>query len=144
MARAAEAAEPLLADREDDRERLVELGREPLDDVGGDGGRERVVADPGTLEDAVALDDLVGEVGGEDGVDVGEQREPEGRRAEPPDEVAGAVPRALAGRVREPALEPRKARVLVTGRGRDLREGGGVPLDVRTNVGDDPVILLDL
>jgi hypothetical protein len=86
----------------------------------------------------------VGEVGGEDGVDVGEQREPERRRAEPPDEVAGLVPSALPGRVGEPALEPREARVLVTGRGRDLREGGGVPLDVRTNVGDDPVILLDL
>lgn len=143
MARAAEAAEALLADGEDDRERLVELGREPLDDVGGDGDGERVVADPGTLEEAVPLDDLVRDVGGKDRVDVGEQGEPERRRTEPPDEVAGLVARPLPRRVGEPALEPREARVLAAGRGRDLREGGGVPLDVRTNVGDDPVILLD-
>jgi len=143
VARAAQAAEPLLADGEDHGERLVELGREPFDDGRRDGDGERVVADPRALEPAVALDDLVREVGGEDGVDMREEREPERRPAEPPDEVADLVARALARRVGESALEPREARVLAAGRGRDLREGGGVPLDIRTNVGDDSVILLN-
>jgi hypothetical protein len=142
VARPAEAAETLLADGEDDGERLVELGREPLDDVDDDGDGERVVADPRPVERAVALDDLVRQVRREDGVDVREQREPVRRLAEPPDEVAGRVALARAGRVGEALLEPRDPCGLAARRRGDLRERDRVALDICTNVREDSAILL--
>lgn len=142
MPRAAQAAEALLADREDDDDRLGQLRREPLDDVEADGDGERVVADPRAGQPAVALGDLVRQVGREDGVDVREQREPERRLAEAPDEVSRVVALTVAGRAGEPLLEPGDPRGLAVQRGRDPGERDRVALDIRTNVRDDRGSLL--
>jgi hypothetical protein len=94
--RAAEGAEPLLADGEDHGERRVQLRPELLDDVDRERDRERVVAEAGADEPATALEDLVRDVLAEDGVEVREQRQPVRRRAERPDQVADLV-RAVGG-----------------------------------------------
>ena len=139
MPRAAQAAEPFLADGEDDDD---VLGREPLDDVDDDRDGERVVADPGAGQNAVALLDAVLDLGREDSVDVRQEPERVRRLAEPPDEVSDRVALARPGGVREPRLEPRDARLLTEVRGRDLRQRRRIPLDIRTNVRDDRASLL--
>jgi hypothetical protein len=142
VARAAQAAETLLAGREDDDERLVELGCEALDDVDRDGDRERVVADPGADQAIAALVDPVVDVEREDGVDVREQPERVRRLAEPPDEVAGIVAPARPWRPREAFLQPGDARLLAEIRRRDPGQRRRVLLDIRTNERDDRASLL--
>jgi hypothetical protein len=142
MARAAQAAEALLADREDDDERLVERRREPVDDVGADRDGDGVVADPRAGQPSVVLPDQVRNVGRKDGVDVREQRQAEGRLAEAPDEVADGVPLSLARCGREPLLEPRDPCLLGSIRGGDLGQRDRVALDICTNVREDRASLL--
>jgi hypothetical protein len=88
------------------------------------------------------LRDQVRDVGGKDGVDVREQREPERRLAETPDEVADGVPLPLARRPFEPLLEPREPRFLGEVRGGDLGQRDRVALDICTNVREDRASLL--
>jgi hypothetical protein len=73
---------------------------------------------------------------------VGQEREPERRLPELPDEVPGVVARPRARSVGEPPLEPRQPRLLTVVRRRDLRQRYDVPLDIRTNVSDDRTSLL--
>jgi len=131
----------------------VELGGGGLDHAGGGGDGERVVADPRPAQPPVLLDDCVRHVRCEDRVDVGEQREPERRLAEPPDEVSGLVARALAGRAAQPFLEPGQACLLAACRRRDLCDCDRVAFNRRdtrpigdgrrrTSVGGDPGSLL--
>jgi len=135
--RAAKRAQPFLTDGKNDGERRVHFVLELFDDIDRDRHRERVVADTGTDEPVLELVDLVGHPLAEDGVEVCEQREAVRRRAERPDQVAGVVPAQLAGRVREPPLEPEATPLLFAGRGRDPCERDRIPLDMCTNIRDD-------
>ena len=103
---AAQAAQSLLTHREDDGERLRQIGRKPFDDVERHGDRKRVVADARATEPPVPLRHGKRDVGGEHRVDVCEERECVRRFAQVPYQVPNAVARACPRLARETVLEP--------------------------------------
>ena len=119
--RAAEVAETLLADGEDDGPaRELAAAEQPLDDVDGDGDRGCVVADS-RADQVVALGaDGKDRLRSEDRVDVCQQRE--ARRALPPgpEEVSDRVPGPLS-------RSPRKGRSSHAIRASSENVGAGIP-----------------
>jgi len=116
VASAAQPAEPLLADGEDDRKRhWSRLGEDASGDGYGGRDRDRVVTDPRAVQPAVALRNAPHRALAEDVVDVNEHGEAVRWRAERPHQVAGAIDVPAPGRLRQAALQPVDTHSLVAG-----------------------------
>ena len=116
VAGAAQSAETLLADGEDDRQRRFRrAGERALGHGHGGRDRDRVVADPRAAQPAVAPRDTPRRRLAEDVIDVNEDGEPVRRRAERPHQVAGLVDVPAPRLSGQAPLQPVDAYPLVAG-----------------------------
>jgi hypothetical protein len=121
VAGAAQSAQTLLADGENDRQRRFRRTGECALGHGhgghGHGGRDRdrVVADPRAAQPAVAPRDAPRRRLAEDVIDVNEDGEPVRRRAERPHQVAGLVDVPAPRLPGQAPLQPVDAHLLVAG-----------------------------
>jgi hypothetical protein len=125
-----EPAEALLADGEDNGNRR-RLGQDALAHGHGGRDRDRVVADPGTAQPAVAPRDASHRGLVEHVVNVNQHGEAVRRRAERPHQVAGAVHVSAPRCLRQALAQPVDAHPLVAGAAVQFGQQHGVRGDRR-------------